>query len=156
MHGYETGRLEIDLLEEGRLVRTVGYEITPGRTNYTAVFEFTPVALGHRVYSVRVKPFAEEVTLENNERHAVIRVNRDKIRVLQIAGHPSWDVRFLRNHLRQTPNIQLISFFILIRQGQGRVFVLERPLLFHFLHSNCLSKSLEASISSFFKTSITD
>ncbi|MFT7623078.1 MAG: putative membrane protein, partial [Myxococcota bacterium] len=30
------------------------------------------------------------------------------------AGHPSWDVRFLRNHLKRTPNIQLISFFILI------------------------------------------
>jgi uncharacterized membrane protein len=55
--------------------------------------------------------------VENNERHAVIRVGRDKIRVLQIAGHPSWDVRFVRNHLKQTPNIQLISFFILIRAG---------------------------------------
>jgi uncharacterized membrane protein len=122
VHGYATGRIEIELLEEGKLVRSVTHDVRPGRTSYTAVFEFTPVELGHRVYSVRVKPFPEEVTLENNERHAVIRVNRDKIRVLQIAGHPSWDVRFLRNHLRQTPNIQLISFFILIRQGQGRSF----------------------------------
>ena len=122
VHGYSSGQLEIELLEEGQLVRTLTYDIRPGQDQYTASFEFTPVELGHRVYTVRVKPFPDEVTLENNERHAVIRINRDKIRVLQIAGHPSWDVRFLRNHLRQTPNIQLISFFILIRQGQGRAF----------------------------------
>lgn len=122
VHGYDSGSIEVELLEEGRLVRSVTYEIEPGLTQYTASFEFTPVELGHRVYSVRAKPFPNEVTIENNERHAVIRINRDKIRVLQIAGHPSWDVRFLRNHLRRTPNIQLISFFILIRQGQGRSF----------------------------------
>ncbi len=114
VHGYQGGTLEVELIEEGKLVRSVTREIEDGVSVYTATFDFTPVELGHRVYAVRVKPFLGEVTLENNERHAVIRVNRDKIRALQIAGHPSWDVRFLRNHLKRTPNIQLISFFILI------------------------------------------
>ena len=114
VHGYDEGKVEVELLEEGRLIRSVTRDVVPGISTYTASFPFTPMELGHRVYAVRVKPFEGEVTLENNERHAVIRVNRDKIRVLQIAGHPSWDVRFLRNHLKRTPNIQLISFFILI------------------------------------------
>ena len=117
VHGYGEGLLEVELLEEGKLVRSVTREIAPDVHTYTAAFDFTPVELGHHVYAVRVKAFPDEVTLENNERYAVIRVNRDKIRVLQIAGHPSWDVRFLRNHLKRTPNIQLISFFILINTG---------------------------------------
>lgn len=117
VHGYPAGLLEVELLEEGQLVRSVTRQVKRGVTRYTASFDFTPEELGHRVYAVRVKAFEGEVTLENNERYAVIRVNRDKIRVLQIAGHPSWDVRFLRNHLKRTPNIQLISFFILINTG---------------------------------------
>ena len=117
VHGYTEGDLEIELLEEGKLLRTATRPLQPEKQSYTATFDFTPEEMGQRVYTVRVKPFPAEVTLENNERHAVIRINRDKIRVLQIAGHPSWDVRFLRNHLKRTPNIQLISFFILINTG---------------------------------------
>ncbi len=119
VHGYDDGELLVELLEEGRLVHSVKRAIEPGQTKYTAAFDYTPMELGHRVYAVRVRPFPDEVTVENNVRHAVVNVNRDKTRVLQIAGHPSWDVRFLRNHLRRTPNIQLISFFILINPDGG-------------------------------------
>ncbi len=112
--GYEAGELEIELLEDGRLVKSVIRSIESGKRTYTASFEFVPTEIGFRVYSIRVKPLAGELTTENNVRHTVVRVNRDKIRVLQIAGHPSWDVRFLRNHLKRAPNVQLVSFFILV------------------------------------------
>jgi hypothetical protein len=46
----------------------------------------------------------------------VVRVIRDKIRVLQVAGAPSWDVRALRAMLEENPNVDLISFFILRTQ----------------------------------------
>ena len=42
-----------------------------------------------------------------------MKVIRDKIRVLQVVGRPSWDERFLRQHLKENPNVDLISFFIL-------------------------------------------
>ena len=45
-----------------------------------------------------------------------MRVIRDKIRVLQVAGAPSWDVRALRQMLKSNPNVDLISFFILRTQ----------------------------------------
>ena len=50
---------------------------------------------------------------ENNSRAFVMRVTRDKIRVLQVAGQPSWDVRALRGFFKSDPNVDLISFFIL-------------------------------------------
>jgi uncharacterized membrane protein len=40
-------------------------------------------------------------------------VIRDRVRVLLVAGRPSWDVRFLRGLLKQDPNVDLVSFFIL-------------------------------------------
>ena len=45
-----------------------------------------------------------------------MRVIRDKIRVLQVSGAPSWDVRALRQMLKSNPNVDLISFFILRTQ----------------------------------------
>ncbi len=114
VHGYDTGDLNIELLEEDRLVKTIKVPIEKDKTEYKISFDFTPEQIGDHVYAIHAKSFPDEITSENNERHAVIRVARDKIRILQIGGHPSWDIRFLRNHLREKPGIQLISFFILV------------------------------------------
>ena len=54
-----------------------------------------------------------EAIAENNHRAFVLRVVRDKIRVVHVAGRPTWDVRFLRGLLKHDPNIDLVSFFIL-------------------------------------------
>ncbi|MBI3179240.1 MAG: hypothetical protein HYZ27_06235, partial [Deltaproteobacteria bacterium] len=60
-----------------------------------------------------VPPAAGEAITSNNQRSFVLQVIRDKIRVLQVSGRPSWDERFLRQHLKENPNVDLISFFIL-------------------------------------------
>lgn len=76
-------------------------------------FEFKPGRIGKRAYQISVPVQAGEVVKSNNETGVVLKVIRDRLRVLQVAGRPSWDVRFLREHLEQNPNIDLISFFIL-------------------------------------------
>jgi uncharacterized membrane protein len=68
------------------------------------------------VYEVSVPVAAGEAVTSNNTRSFVVRVIRDKIRVLQVAGQPSWDVRNLRQMLKSNPNVDLISFFILRTQ----------------------------------------
>ena len=44
----------------------------------------------------------------------VLKVIRDKVRALQVVGRPSWDERLLRRLLKRNPNVDLISFFILV------------------------------------------
>ena len=39
-----------------------------------------------------------------------LEIVRDKIRVLHVVGRPSWDERFLRQHLKSDPNVDLIAF----------------------------------------------
>ncbi len=39
---------------------------------------------------------------------------RDSLRLLHIAGHPSWDVRFMREFLGGIPGVELISFYLLM------------------------------------------
>lgn len=76
-------------------------------------FEFVPDEQGKAIFEVHVEPFVGERVLENNTRRFVMRVIRDKIRVLQVVGRPSWDQRSLRKLLKKNPNVDLISFFIL-------------------------------------------
>ena len=54
-----------------------------------------------------------EVVAENNTRSFSLKVIRDRVRVLLVAGRPTWDERFLRGVLKQDANIELISFYIL-------------------------------------------
>ena len=74
---------------------------------------FTPDQTGEFVYTVAVPVFPGEAVVDNNQRAFVLKVIRDRVRVLLVCGHPSWDERFLRGLLRQDPNVDLVSFFIL-------------------------------------------
>lgn len=111
--GYQRRRIPVTLSSEGKQLRRTEVELGPGRSEARVVFEFTPAQVGKFAYEISTPVAADEAVAENNRRALVLRVIRDKIRVLQVAGQPSWDVRALRGMLEQNPNVDLISFFIL-------------------------------------------
>ncbi len=111
--GYNKRRVPVTLSSEGKAMRRKWVEVGPGDSTISVVFEFTPPRVGKFVYKISVPVDDEEAVVENNSAWFVIRVIRDKIRVLQVAGQPTWDVRALRGMLKQNPNVDLISFFIL-------------------------------------------
>lgn len=84
------------------------------------VFTVRPDRAGRFSYAVRVPVFEGDAVPENNSLPVVVRVVRDRIRVLQVAGAPSWDVKFLRRFLKGDPSVDLVSFFIL-RTSQDAV-----------------------------------
>ena len=111
--GYKKRRVPVTLSSDGVAMRRKWVEVGPGTTSSVVVFEFTPPHVGKYVYKVSLPVDDDEAVVENNSAWFVVRVIRDKIRVLQVAGQPSWDVRALRGMLKQNPNVDLISFFIL-------------------------------------------
>ena len=84
-----------------------------GQPTYQTSFEFVPDETGEEAYHIEIEPHPEEQIVRNNRARFSMRIIRDKIRVLQVVGNPSWDERFLRKHLKKNPNVELISFFIL-------------------------------------------
>ncbi len=118
--GYDKRKIPVTLSSDGKAMRRKWIEIGPGESNVSVVFEFTPPHVGKYVYKVSVPVEDDEVVAENNSAWFVVRVIRDKIRVLQVAGQPSWDVRALRGMLKQNPNVDLISFFILRTEDDVR------------------------------------
>ena len=71
-------------------------------------FTFTPDQTGRFVYTVGAPVFPGEAVTENNTRSFVLKVIRDRVRVLLVVGRPSWDERFLRGLLKQDPNVDLV------------------------------------------------
>ncbi|MEM7436140.1 MAG: glutamine amidotransferase [Myxococcota bacterium] len=110
--GLRVSELPVELWHQGQLVeqRTVTLD-ADGRGE--AAFEVTPQRPGRALYRVVVPRDPSDQVPQNNERAALLRVGRDRVRVLLVAGRPSWDVRFLRDFIKRDGAVDLISFFIL-------------------------------------------
>ncbi|HEU5056896.1 MAG TPA: glutamine amidotransferase [Kofleriaceae bacterium] len=114
--GYGARRIPVVLSSDGKPLRRKFVDLPAGDQEVRVEFEFTPAKVGKYVYELATPVAGDEAVAENNTHSFVLRVIRDKIRVLQVAGQPSWDVRALRGMLKQNPNVDLISFFILRTQ----------------------------------------
>jgi uncharacterized membrane protein len=114
--GLPARQVPVTLSTDGQPLRQKVVELPAGDHDVTVTFEVTPPRVGRYVYEISVPVADGEAVVTNNTRSFVVRVIRDKIRVLQVAGQPSWDVRALRQMLKSNPNVDLISFFILRTQ----------------------------------------
>ncbi|HEY5944275.1 MAG TPA: glutamine amidotransferase [Kofleriaceae bacterium] len=114
--GLGARRVPVTLSTDGQPLREKQIDLPAGEHEVTVSFEVTPPRVGRYVYEISVPVAPGEAVKTNNTRSFVVRVIRDKIRVLQVAGSPSWDVRALRQMLKSNPNVDLISFFILRTQ----------------------------------------
>ena len=111
--GLGEGTLTVILRSGESVVQIRRVRLEPGRSVYAVPFEFTPTRTGEMVMTVEVQPQPGEAYQANNYAGLVLSVVRDSIRVLQVAGRPSWDVRFLRRTLKEMPTVDLISFFVM-------------------------------------------
>lgn len=106
------GTVPVVLRAGEELVAQADVEVAAGATE-TVELAFTPRSLGRAVYEVSIPVRPEDPIPENNARPFLVRVQRERLRVLLVAGRPSWDERFLRSFLKGDPGLDLVSFFIL-------------------------------------------
>lgn len=111
--GFKGQAVQLVLKREGQVVATRVANFTSDDETQAVKFTFTPDQTGRFVYTVSVPVYPEEVVAENNTRSFALKVIRDRVRVLLVAGRPTWDERFLRGVLKQDANVELISFYIL-------------------------------------------
>ncbi len=111
--GFGGQEVPVVLRREGQVVASKGVKLDRDQATGKVAFTFTPDQTGRFVYTVSVPVFPDEVVAENNSKSFVLKVIRDRVRVLFVVGRPSWDERYLRGLLKQDPNVDLISFYIL-------------------------------------------
>ncbi len=117
--GFGREDVQVLLKREGQVVAQATLKLEPGKETYTVPLSFAPDTTGTFVLTVSTPVLPGEAVVENNTRSFVLRVIRDRVRVLLVAGRPSWDERFLRGLLKQDPNVDLVSFFILRTAGDN-------------------------------------
>ena len=113
----------VTLSREGRSVRSVDATLDDdGRAEVE--FQVVPREVGRFVWEVSVPIEDRDAVPGNNVFPVVVRVVRERTRVLQVSGSPSYDQKFLRLFLKEDPSVDLVSFFILrtredFRSGWG-------------------------------------
>ena len=111
--GLKGRDVPVVLQREGLTVGTRTVHLYQDDQRTPVSFTFTPDQTGRFVYTVGAPVYPGEAVTENNTRSFVLKVIRDRVRVLLVVGRPSWDERFLRGLFRQDPNVDLVSFYIL-------------------------------------------
>jgi hypothetical protein len=90
------GNQRVALGEDGTLQRTT--------------FRIVPKTVGQYEFRARVEDAGPELTQDDNTATAVVRVVRQQIRLLLIAGAPSPEVQFLRNTLLRDQHIEFAAW----------------------------------------------
>ncbi len=109
--GLDDQEVEAFLKQDGTVLQRRTTRLVGGKGRLE--FNLLPTDLGQQVYEIALPVQKGDAVPENNRRHFVVDVIRDKIRILHLAGRPSWDQRFLRETLKSWPNIDLVSFYVL-------------------------------------------
>jgi hypothetical protein len=74
-------------------------------------FRIVPKVVGQYEYRARIEDAGPELTRDDNTATAAVRVVRQQIRVLMIAGSPSSEVQFLRNALQRDQHVAFTAWF---------------------------------------------
>ena len=68
---------------------------------------------GPRVIEVAIEAPSGDAIPDNDRRFVTLDVARDRVRVLHVAGRPTYDVRALRMWLKADESVDVVAFFIL-------------------------------------------
>ncbi len=127
----DTGRTTALVRNDEKIVSRKPIELG-GREKIPVSMSFVPEDTGLHSYTLEVEEIPGEVNLANNVRNFQIQVNRKKIRIIYVAGKPSWEYSFLRRLIKSDPHIDLVTFLIL-RNPENVTIVPENELsLIHF------------------------
>lgn len=94
------------------------FELAAGTAKFsgetaTVELSITLERAGPRLVEVSIEPPEGDTIPENDRRILTFSVTRDRLRLLHVAGRPTYDVRALRMWLKSDESIDLVAFFIL-------------------------------------------
>jgi hypothetical protein len=132
--GLEAGTLTVSFGQNGRWEAAESVKIEPDRRRVQVPFRYRPDHAGRIVLAARVALAGadEAANAANDTAYTTQTVLRDRLRVLHLAGHPSWDVRFLREAFRAMGGVDLISFYIMVRPSAFFVENMDETALIPF------------------------
>ncbi len=103
--GYEKRTAKLSVLLNGRNVSSRLVRFDGGLQFEDIDFRVDVYDKGSVQIDIRIEPFSDEVSAENNQMERSIRVVNEKVNVLYIEGNARWEYRYLRAILKRDPRI---------------------------------------------------
>ncbi len=116
-NGYNGVTVPVQIHWNGRVVAEEKVTLRGASMEQKVTLRFTPVEAGEQRFSLRIPAQAGELLAQNNVRDFVIKVLKNKIQILLIAGRPSLDNAFLNRALERDSNIE--TTFLMAKKGGG-------------------------------------
>ena len=107
--GFEGAETIVELSEDGATLGSKQIDLSGTGEEVRVTFRVTPSTPGVHRYSVSVPQAAGELSTANNSRVVVTTAMKGKIRVLLLAGRPSWDFAFFGRELAADRNVDVES-----------------------------------------------
>ena len=108
--GYQYERIEVSLTDGTTSAGRTTLTLEPGSHDYAVPLTWTPAVEGTHSLTAAVSSLPGEVTTRNNRRTIAVRVRKSKLRLLIIAGGPSYDLAFFRTTAQEDPAIAVSAF----------------------------------------------
>ncbi|MDI1484688.1 glutamine amidotransferase [Polyangium sp. y55x31] len=102
-----------ELRESGEPTLLASGKANASSGSATLELEVTLDRAGARILEVSIDAPDGDVVPDNDTRYVTIDVARDRVRVLHVAGRPTYDVRALRMWLKADASVDVVAFFIL-------------------------------------------
>ena len=111
--GYTGATVRVLLLEDGRQIdqKNVAVSASSDAVEYPIHFIYEPKTEGVRKLTVRAAPLPGEATEKNNSRSFALKVLKNKMRVVAIAGAPSPDAAAVMQTLESDKNCDPALFY---------------------------------------------
>ncbi|HEY3497502.1 MAG TPA: glutamine amidotransferase, partial [Polyangiaceae bacterium] len=108
-----------ELQKGARAVELARGVAKPGAGEATVDLEVTVERAGRRVLEIAIAAPDGDKVAANDTRFITLDVARERVRLLHVAGRPTYDVRQLRMWLKADESIDLVGFFILRTNGDS-------------------------------------
>lgn len=124
-----TDSIIVEIRRDGKTVDSIKVPIGQGENRAGFAFNVPCDTEGTFTYSAAVPHLDGELTLENNESSFLIKVVKERLKVVILANSPSWDQAFLKAAVKSDPNSHVNAWIRITDQRWSRTedFVLKGP-----------------------------
>lgn len=120
-NGFENQQTSISFFEDNKLIEKRNIQL---QSNYQELeFIYAPEREGEKKLSFSISALKGEYTEKNNFASKYVKVLSNKIRVLTVAGKPSYDLSFINQLIRSNKDLRLET---LIEKNNGEFYPLFR------------------------------
>jgi len=114
-HAYQSGRVRVRLLENGRVMRQKIVTMPDGDANLAVTFHYVPQKKGYRAFTVTADGDVKENNRRNNRYRYRQWVRKSRLQIGLLAARPGYDLKFIRQALQHSRDLRPVLYVPVIK-----------------------------------------